>query len=492
MSLAITVGGEDRKPQYINESINIVEQLEDRANELSIQFVKRPGDPDIKENEEIKITDGERILFAGYITRIDPEEVGAGQLIKMYVEAADYTYLLQNKIIHRSFQEDTLKTIVEEIISDTELDFNYDITTLNVSEGPTIDAISFNFTTVQKAFEKLAERTGHIWWMDYERDIHFVAKDEATAPEEITEDSGNHISVIIARDATQIKNQLIVEGGRRVIEAPVTETFMGDGEKREWVLPEKPKEMVSIKINDVEKGFYVEYLQDQEDNDFSYNYQEKNIKIQNDELTTPGTADKIEVTYYHEVPLQVQIKHTDSIAALRKIDGGDGIHEDIIQDDTINSREEAMDRGEEEFEEFANPLINGTIETRSGLLQEGTVFEVGQQITVHLPTWGIESPTQYLIREVETRPIEYEGGIEYHYRIVFGGKMLGVRKFLEKLATRERKEDETAKEIDVFKQAEASPIVMKDIYSTESKTPPFKYGPATTGPVAVVNKSIFW
>ena len=71
------------------------------------------------------------------------------------------------------------------------------------------------------------------------------------------------------------------------------------------------------------------------------------------------------------------------------LEGGDGVHAYAIHDLSITSKSEARDRALQELAEVPNPLLTAVFETRTGLLQSGSIFKPGQKITVNLPTWGI-------------------------------------------------------------------------------------------------------
>ena len=104
-----------------------------------------------QEGQEIIFKDGSRFLFAGFISRISPVEVGEGELFIYRIEATDYTYVLLNKNAQKSYENRTLKYIVEDLIS-TYVDSGYSITTTNVDTGPTIDTIAFDHINLKKCY----------------------------------------------------------------------------------------------------------------------------------------------------------------------------------------------------------------------------------------------------------------------------------------------------------------------------------------------------
>src|SRR5205823_1691555 len=111
------------------------------------------------------------------------------------------------------------------------------------------------------------------------------------------------------------------------------------------------------------------------------------------------------------------------IVAMQALEGGDGVHGYVINDPSITSKDEARKRARQELDEFSNPLLSGVFETRTGLLQAGSIFTPGQFVTVNLPTWGISSDTDYTIQEVQISMLEDGTSIQYFYRVTFGGRL---------------------------------------------------------------------
>lgn len=152
-----------------------------------------------------------------------------------------------------------------------------------------------------------------------------------------------------------------------------------------------------------------------------------------------------------------------------------GIWDYTIKDQSITTKQEAAERAAKELEQFADPLVKGIFVTRTSLLSPGTVFEVGQSLTVNLPTYNIATDTTFLIQEINTEMSEGDGRIEYTYTIRFGGKLVGVQEFLESLAS-ETDEVADATEIKTIELITDSEIAADSNLSMAKITPPFKYG----------------
>lgn len=503
-TLTLTIGGVNFLPQYKTGTARITEQLQNRSNSLSLQLTRLPSSNDPQEGAEIILKDGARFLFAGFVTRVEPTENGKGSQFIYRIEATDYTYVLINKNAQAVYKNKTMKYIVQDLLSQY-VNAGYSFTSTNVDTGPTLNTISFNHISLRKCFEKLSEVTGYEWWVDYQRNVYFKQKSYTVAPEQINDTLKNFSQININCDVTQVRNSIVVKGGKEETVSPFSQKFLGDGKAREWILREKPKTMNFIKLNGTTKTIGVDLLNDDTGYDYMFNYQEKFVRA-TATTATPTSSDEIEVSYYYEVPVIIKLRSASSAALMKAIEGGDGLHEFTINDSSINSKAEARNRALKELDEYANPLINGVFKTRTGLLTAGSYFRPGQQVTMNLPTWGITVDTEYQIQAVDTTLNEDGTNIEYEYSVRFGGRLLNAVTFLEKIASKEEVVLET-EEIDrievVSEEINITETVTKDgnkrsvtesmtITETVSKaniTPPFKWGVNGTANKGVWNKS---
>lgn len=92
----------------------------------------------------------------------------------------------------------------------------------------------------------LAKPFNYQWWIDFERDIHFVAPETVIAPYEITDESDNFTDLSIKVDASQLGNRIIVRGGEKVSDSTYAQVYQGDGVLREWLMKNKFQDMAVL------------------------------------------------------------------------------------------------------------------------------------------------------------------------------------------------------------------------------------------------------
>lgn len=487
MAKTLTFAGANFLPQLVKGSEQIVEKLQNQTNVFNLQITVATGQSSPVEGSEVVFKDDTRFLFGGYITRTTPTELGLGSKFTYDVECSDYAFIFNNKIARRAYNNRTLKYIVDDLLAEY-VGSVYGFDTTNVATGPTISTIAFDHVSVRQCLEKLAKLTGYVWYVDYEKNLYFIEKQQIAANEDITDTSENHETISLSYDTTQVANRLIVIGNDagEQSDSTNTETFNADGETRSWELDDLPSEIVYIKIDGVTKQFSLE-LNARDTDVFLYSFSDKRVYL-TEAQTTPTSPSVIEVQYYPRVPIIIQREKPSAITIMAALDGGNGVFEKTIKDSSIGSKAEARERAEQELLEFADPLLYGLFKTRTSLLDPATIFAPGQYLTVNLPSWGISTDTVFLIQEVTITMYEGESGAtEYEYLVRFGGKIVDVETFIMTLA-KQGTDVSNADEIKTIFGA-SDTIELEDSTPTMTKfTPPFQWGPSGS-PQWVWNKS---
>lgn len=503
-TLTLTIGGVDFMPQYVTGKTKILSQIANQGDLMNIEIIQKSGQTAPKQGAEIIFKDGTRVLFAGYITRITPTEYGIGQWIHWKIEATDYTYLLINKFAQKLYQNMTLHDIVVDLVTNN-IDSGYVMTTNHVQTGPVITTVAFNHISVRQCFEKLAKLTGYSWFVDYSKDIHFIDTTGTDfAPEKFTDAApGNHESVAITIDISQLKNSIIVQGGTQE-SASYSQIITGDGNAREWILLYPVRNMTSISLNGVSKSFGIDPTDDDAGHYFMYSPTRGAIRLAAGSPTPARDTDTVTVVYTYEIDVIAIQGNAPSIIAMKAIEGGDGIHGDAIIDSTILSKDEARAKAQQELSQFSNPIVSGFVITRTTLLQANSFFRIGQSLTINMPVWGINADTPFAIQKIETsidEGVRKDGAagsaIEYTYKITFGGRLLGVVDFLNALAAPEDPLTVDNQVSKIFSVPEVVTVVevisrngnVRNINETVTTaeslskvntTPPFKWAPSAT------------
>jgi len=153
---------------------------------------------------------------------------------------------------------------------------------------------------------------------------------------------------------------------------------VADGEQTSFLLPYRYSDL-TIYVNSgagyVEKTHGIENIVDEATVDFVSNFSEKTVR--NASLATLSDGDKIKFEYYPHQPIRVRAKDDTSIAAMRALVGGDGIYDgSLINDQSIETYEEARRRAQAEIDQYKNPILTAKFRTEKDGLKVGQIINI--------------------------------------------------------------------------------------------------------------------
>lgn len=340
-------------------------------------------------------------IFGGIVTRAPQTKMGTS-LFKYNVNCLDYSKRLNNKLALKSYTSQTGGYIVKDLIDTYMPEFTYE----NVDCDIVIDSIKFNYMPVGLCIERLAKLIGYEWYVDYDKDIHLFSQETNTAPYDLDETgaTGRYKNLIITIDVSQVRNRVLVRGGS-YLSNNYPDTQVSDGEQEQFNLAYNPNAPVTMTVDGAPVTLGVDNLH-LTGYDFVLNYTEKFVR--NLDHAKLASGKKVIVNYKPKIPILIRRKNKESIAELKTIEGGDGIHEIPIVDSSIKTLDEARKRALAELRKFAFPHISGSFFTD----QSG--YRSGQQLTIDLPSRQID--TTVMIQEVITRSI---GAGNFMYEVRF-------------------------------------------------------------------------
>ena len=246
-----------------------------------------------------------------------------------------------------------------------------------------------------------------------------------------------------------LRNRVYVLGGT-MLSDPFVYEVEADGVADTWILPHKPHELT---FNMGTVG--IENLHDEQDYDYLMNYQEKYVRS-SDHTPKVDKGTPLIFTYRYDIDVITQVEDIESQEKIAAIQGGDGVYEYVIEDDSLVTIDAAEAAGLADLRENANPNIKGSFET----IVDG--FRPGQIVKVDLPDRGLEG--KYLIQHVGIVPIP-EGG--WLYTIEFGGRLKGIADFLKALVSKQqtKRQNESAV-LNKFEYGQEQIVLGDDIEET--------------------------
>jgi len=462
MALVVTINGTDRTDKVAKDSLKIENILTRKRDSCRFRVISHAGDtyyPSL--GQEVIVTlDGTRV-FGGII--VDREQKSSTyNLFDWAITCDDYTRLLDRKLIPDTYENMTVDAIIADIASNY-MPAGFTVTNVNCSVN--VKYIRFNYVPVSKALEQLAELVGYDYYIDYSKDIHFFKSDNNLAAIDIEDNNNSHYydSLVIRTDNSQIRNSIVVRGGQ-YLGLSFTGESEADGTDYIFQLPYKFSEFRATLTGDP-LSLGVDYLNDPNDYDALYNFNEKILRFKPEDTPTAGSVLRYSGLPY--LPVIVRVSSQEAISTLSASEGGDGVSEYLIVDKSINSKEGARQRALAEIQVYATTISEGEF------LTETTGLRAGQKIRINSASRGVD---QYFIINKVT--LTQFGTNSFIYEVsLISTKSFDFIDMMSRLLLSETKkieigEDET---VDIVHSFTDSAAITDAIASTTSSEAPYKW-----------------
>jgi hypothetical protein len=418
MARHLYVAGVDRWPPA-NDNLTIEQALTYQIDTCSFHVAgtqPSEGDEVIIEDDDIGR------MFAGIIVKV---ELVDKDLKLWSVDCDDYTALLDRRLVVETYED----MPADEIFRDIVAKYCPGFTVNGVQSGaPTVESTGaeFEYKRPSECFKWLCDYVGWHWQPDYYKDLQFFSASASPAPLVLVPGGpfrfGKH-----SIDTQGLRNRVYVRGGT-MLSDPQTVQWKADGVARIWTLPWPPHE-VSLQVGEVPKSVGVENLHEEADFDYMMSFAEKYIRC-SAQTATPVEGITMSLTARQDIDVITMVEDYASQAAIAAVQGGDGIYEHVIPDDSLTTITAAEAAGMADLREHANPRVKGSFET------EVPGWQPGQIANVNLPDRGVVG--EYLVQRVTLTPTWANPSI-WTYRIEYGGRLLGIADFLKALVSAQQK-----------------------------------------------------
>jgi len=455
----LKIAGIERIPDLEKNSLDIQKALTYQIDTCS--FSLKGVQP--TEGEEVIIEDRDR-KFAGIITKVELSRTFPDRSIKIWnIDCDDYTYLIDRRLVVETYQSTAENPIyADEIFRDIAAKYCPGFTVSGVRSGaPMVEYMVFDYVPPSECFKKLCDYIGWHWQPDYYKDLQFFSAEELATPAPITLVPGGNFRFGKHSINTQgLRNRVYVRGGT-MLSDPVTYEYVADGAQRAWILPYKPHGVaISVAGSDpVTPG--IENIDEESAKPWMMNFEEKMVRLSSGQADiAQGTT--VAFTFKFDIDVITMVEDEDSQAAIALVQGGDGVYEYVLVDDTLTTIEAAEAAGMADLRDHANPAIKGNFETE----QNG--WAPGQLVDIALPDRGVDGT--FLIQKVTISAPTPE---IWTHKIEYGGRLKGTADFLKALvSTQQNKQlgettilskfwraNESASASDVFEILTGAPLV---------------------------------
>jgi len=364
--LSVTIGGTNRTTSVVFGSLRKNDVLNQQVDTLDFKVRKYGTLTYVPElGDEVAVVKDGTTIFGGVVVRIE-ETLRSAKVLEYAVTCNDYSQFLKRQLVTERYESTDVGTIIDALVADYTDD---GFTTTNVQGAQAIESVSFNRLSVADCLQKLADAISYVWYVDYDKDIHFFPRNTETGPA-ITDTSGNYIyeSLTISQDLTQVRNTITVQGGESTSATTRTEQFNGDGTKAHFVLANKYASEPTVTVGGVAQTVGIDFLDDDASFDCLWNFNEKYIRFTSGNIPASGT-NNIEVTGLYLYPIVVQVPAPASISAY-------GEYGFAITDKSIKSQDEAIARALAELTSYQNALYEGSFRSYDDGFRSGQVINI--------------------------------------------------------------------------------------------------------------------
>lgn len=466
MAVQLLINGIDRSASVKMGTLSIRDQI-NQATDVCDFEVDVYGDQTFKPqvNDEVIVRVDTVRSFGGVIVDVEQSMVGHARL-NYRVQCKDWSQHLDRRLVTERFESTddespgqvTLHDVVVELIDKYGDDYGFTTTNVKGTTFP-IASVSFNELPLSECFNKLARLTGYSWYVDYNKDIHFFKKNDEPAPFNLSDTSDNFIydSLVIRSDFSQIRNRVKIRGGEARAEER-TKKWKGDGETDVFGTDHKFAEKPRVFVDGVEKTVGVDFLNQDEDFECMWSFAQKYIRFTAGNI--PGEpvgseVTNIDITGIPLKPIVVQRQHNPSVVEY-------GLYEFVKYNDSLKTRDEALQFAAAELEIYADSIRAGSFETYTAGLKSGQTIRINSSVR------GIDE--EFLIQSVSFRQVSAN---LFVWRVEIATlRTLGMIDILQKLILEERiseGEDETLLNFFALSDAFSMGDALGDITVTTSE-----------------------
>jgi len=267
------------------------------------------------------------------------------------------------------------------------------ITVANVATGPTIDRAPFSFRPVSQAFDELAEQIGYSWWIDEDKDLHFVPRGTDVASLSFTPTSRDFIRLSKKRTLEKYYNTVTQIGGTSSTNT-LTETLIGDGTRRvfnvAFKVDSKPSSIVAAGVTILASEIGIKGL----DTGKKWYWGRGDAEIEQDSSETVlSNVETVVIQYKGQFPvIAIAVDNPEIATRAAASAGTSGRYETVLVDRSLDDLSIAVDKAIGYLRRF------GTVPEEIKFTTRNQTLRPGQLMSIELPELAING--QYLIDSI--------------------------------------------------------------------------------------------
>ena len=234
------------REKYIPQSLSITDAIGERTT-CQFQIIDVYGAKEFRRGQPFEVRDDGGLVTAGVIDSASFVRQADGKRLHT-VFCVDWHYLADKRIVAKVYTDTPAGDIVRDLIDNFLAAEGVTYTTESIQDGPTIVEAVFNYVPVSRALESLAEKAGSWWMIDETKTLHFVERATYAAPWAATASDMIRGSIRLEHSSPLYRNRQYIRGGRDLTD-PQTETKVGDGESRSFIVAYPIAKVPSVEVS---------------------------------------------------------------------------------------------------------------------------------------------------------------------------------------------------------------------------------------------------
>lgn len=414
--LVVTIGGV--QAEYRAGTLSISGSLGSRTT-ATFSTVDHPPFADVVEiGQVVEIRDEtDALIFAGTIDNVD-ETVGFGEPVRFKrITCVDFNQIADRHLVAYVYKPDEDNPVIYagDVIRDIVARFfvfggvSEGIDTTYVEDGPEIEKFVFNYVPASQAFDDIADITGYVWFIDFEKNLHFIPKDRNVAPFELHDDSGNWRNLKISESREMYRNRQFIRAGTARTDVRTESVVAADATQSLFEFSYPIATASKVTVDSVEKTLGVQGLH--EGKDFYWSYGSPVLSAE----VAPGAGAVIALTYQGLFKILIDERIDSEILARRALEGGTGVYEAIADDPQINVQDVATAKALAYLRKY------GVIPQVVNFETDVPGLRPAQLLRININAAGLDD--NYLIESISIRDIQ--GTINRYQVTAVSGDALG-------------------------------------------------------------------
>jgi hypothetical protein len=203
----LEINGTDWRDWFSVDSLRIEDTVGQPAS-CEFEIVNPSTRP--KPGDIVRVLYYSEVLFAGLLSRVEPQPNTPMNVTRYQCEATDWSILLTRRRLRRNFTNLPVANIVDSILDNELAGEGLSIGTID--RGPTIPLVDVKNARVFDVLRDVAGATGQSMHVDAEKRIHFLSTTSETAPKAIDETTVEASSLVEDLETYRNVQTVIVTG----------------------------------------------------------------------------------------------------------------------------------------------------------------------------------------------------------------------------------------------------------------------------------------